>query len=494
MLWKKTIIMLIAFGVTTVAAIAAKSIPQGQTGPSLDLPAVAADQITKLVVDNAGGELIIEKTGDDWKIMPGEYPVEQRTIESALNMLSDLKGSTMISKSSANHARYGVGDAGIKVAVHTDKGALWELIVGEQSPDNRGNYVRKPDDDKVFISSKKIQTLLKKDMYGWRDRTIVKFDAESANKLDVALLEGKLSFIKDENGKWVFKQQPQTLPADYRLDSNKVMGIVRALSNLSATNFEDEVTDHAALGLDAPPAKVSVELEGGEKIAIALGKGVEENRTPIIREGHEQIYYLTDYSVKKFKKGLEDLRDMRVASFDAAKASKIEITKEDFTLSFNKTQDWTLGDHSEQVDQDFTLDPQKVAGLARSLANLQSKEILGKTPPADAGLSNPAGQITVTMEDGTQHKVVVGNNKDDKETYLQGTDGTVYIAGKPQAARLLHGVEHYKVMAKRQMPMINPEQLKNLPPEVVQQLMAKQRQQIQQRQMMKNLQQQQQGQ
>ena len=493
MLWKKTIVMMVAFGVLTIAALGFSALPTGSRGPGIELPAMPADAVNKIEVTNISDPLTLEKSGAAWSLVPIGKPADAKRVDSALKTLAELKIGTIVSKSSANFKKYGVEDDSMTLAVYTGTDKPFKLIVGNESGDKRGNYARIPGDDRVFSTSKRIKSLFQKKPDNWRDKTIVSFEGDAARKLLISYEGQKVSFEKSESGNWTFAPVPENLPGDFELDPEKVDQIVRSLSNLRASDFEDAVTADMKTGLDTPSVKLIVEMKEGDPIQVLLGND-KEKKTYISKVGSEQVYMVNEYVAKKLKMKTEDFRDLHLAHLDSQSVKEVEIDLGQKKFTFKKEKQWTLTDSSESPPANFRLDPEKVESLVSSASRFQAKKLIGKSAPAGSGLGKPSGTVTLTMDDGSKKKIRIGSETESNERYAQGDDGTVYLAAKYGADRFIKPLDHYKVTAKQQQqPTLSPDALKNLPPEVAQQLMQKQRQQIMQKQIMKQMQKQQKG-
>ena len=493
MLWKRTIIMMVAFGLLTIAALGVSALPKGNKGPGIELPLLQIDSINKIEVTKISDPFTLEKSGDSWKILPLGKSVDSKRIESALKTLAELRVGTVVSKSSSNFDKYGVEDNSMTLAAYTTNGDPLRLVIGKESGDKRGNYARMPGDNRIFSTTTRIKSTFQKKPDNWRDKTIVSFESGTAIKLIVTNESETVSFDKNKEGQWKFASRPENLPNDFKLDPEKVDQTARSLSNLRASEFVDEVPTDIKTGLDKPSVNIKVELKQGEPIHILLGNE-KDKKTYTKKDNSKQIYLISEYVVKKLKMKVDDFRDMHLAHLDQNEVKEMEINLGKKKFSFKKDKKWALAEYSEQSPTNFRLDPEKIESLISTVSRFQGKKILGKSAPAGSGLGKPEGILILTLEDGSKKKIKIGNENDSKERYVQGDDGTVYFAAKYGIERLLKPLDHYKVTAKQQQPMLSPDALKNLPPEVAQQLMQKQRQQIMQKQILNRIQKQKQQQ
>ncbi len=487
MLWKKTVVMMAAFGALVLAAVVVAALPEGGGGPRLDIPKITGDEIVKIEIANAEGEdYSLVKEGENWTVTPVGKKADEKRIERAIKQVASLSAGNLVSKSPDSQSLYEVTDKALAVGVYGASGKSWKLYVGKRSSDERGDYVRKPDDDRVFICPGRLNSTFKNNMNYWRDRLLSKFEKDDAKALIIET-EGKtLTFAKGDNAQWVFETPPADLPADYILDSEKVMRVVQAMSNMSASDFVDE--PEADMGLNPPVTKATAALANGESVTLYAGNE-KDKKFYAKKEGDDQIYLISKFQRDKLNQTATDLRDLHVAAFELDFAQSVEIDKGEEKIAFAKSGDkWSVKEYSGQFPDDFVLDPNKVESLARSASRLEGKSIVGKNAPAGAGLDKPKGVLKVTLSDGIEKTIKVGDEVDDKEIYVSGDEGYVFTVGKFNEKRLLKSIDEFKVSkAKPQTPRFSPDALKNLPPGVAEQLMKQQREKIMQQQLLKQM-------
>ncbi|MHA1568571.1 MAG: DUF4340 domain-containing protein [Alphaproteobacteria bacterium] len=491
MLWKKTVVMIVAFTALTALALLSSALSTGGAGPRLSLPPVAKDAVTKIEIQGGETPVTLEKSGEQWLVQPGGYPADARQIETALGVLENLSFGSMISKSPSRFETYEVQDGGFTLVVHTGQGELWRLLIGKDSADRRGNYVRLSDGKRVFVSNGRLRATFEKPLDRWRDRTITKLERDLVVKLELAVGGQTLAFSRSEDGEWAFDPTPVDLPADYRLDADKVDKAIRALVNLTASEFVEGEVSLAETGLEPPVARATMTLRGDETVTVLLGNEKEKDKFYARRADQSQIYVISSHQQKNIQQDLAALRDLHVAPFAEGQAVKVEIREGQRTLVLVKeNENWRLASSSEEAPDGFVLDGVKVESLVRSAARLQGKTLVGRSAPASAGLGRPRGVITVTLDDGTVKRIRIGDETEDKEAYVAGDRDLVFLVSSYSAKALLKKLEDLQVtrqQPQQQQQMFSPEALQKLPPALRQQIMQQQRQKIMQNQMMRQM-------
>jgi len=498
MLWRRTIVMLAVFAALLAASLLVPALESGRTGPSLKLPRIDTDRIVRFEISGEEG-VKLEKRDGAWFVMPKNAPADAKTVDKALETLASVETGSLRSENPEFFARYEVSDQDPIVSAFDSEGSVLSIHLGKDTPDNRGNYVRLPDDDRVFATRGRIRSSLLKKLKYWRDRSVLSFENEQAVAMRIVRGQETFSFAKGEQDQWGFSQEPRGLSADFRLDSQIVTRAVDTLSNLSASDFADEVSDLSEAGLDPPRLRVEVDLDQeGAPLAVLLLGTEEENKFYAKVPDRDQVFFIGSYQAKSVDKAPEDFRDLGVLSYSPAEARKLAIFGDGFRLVFDRPSadaDWRIAESTQQAPEGFTLDPQKVGALASSLSRLKAASYAG--PDASLpryGLAGAARRVEVVLEDGSVHTLRIGRKAGEKEIYVAARSGPAFKIAEYSVDRLLQGIDHYKVAAAKKQPMMSPEMLKNLPPEVAEQLIQKQRQKIMQEQLMRRFMRQQQKQ
>ena len=498
MLWKKTIGMMIAFVVLSAMAALSIGLKHNKIEPLLEIPKIDPDAIHKIVMKKGDQSFALVRLDDHWIIEPGGYTVDSNKAAQALNTVTTLAVRTMPSKQLTSHPLFKVDEeSGLLVSVWSKDGSkpLLQFIIGNQSSDKKGDYMRVPGDDRVFITSGLVQPSLDHELNDWRSKLISKFDRDKAKQLTVKSQEDTFKFVKNDQGDWTFATRPANLPEDYKLDSSKVDHAVSSMANLYANGFYDPDAEASLdLGLNPPKVTATVELTEGAPVVLEIG-AAKGNTYYAKRADSDQIYTIAQYHEERINVTPESVRDLHVTPFAVDQAKKLTINAKNQQLDFEHDgKGWVLKNVEPQPKENFNFDQTKVVQFVQNAADLEGTKLIGKTAPAGSGFDKPKSIVKITLDDGTVKTIKVGDENEDKQVYLMGNDGTIYTASRVVADRMVRGVHDFKItVGKQQTPFLSSDALKGLPPEVAQKLLQQQKQKIVQQQMLKQMQKQQQG-
>ena len=106
---------------------------------------------------------------DEPKPMEGD----SQRIESALGIFSGISKGLLVSKNPDNRGKYQVGPAGLQIAAFdkNDK-KIFDLIIGKNGPDYTSTFVRKADEDKVYLIRQMAVGVFSPRATDWKKRKI----------------------------------------------------------------------------------------------------------------------------------------------------------------------------------------------------------------------------------------------------------------------------------------------------------------------------------
>jgi len=280
---------------------------------SAELPEIKApDDIDKISIQNADKtEIVLEKKGDKWEMTkPVNAPANQSNVDSVVKNLKELKAKEMIAPAPSDDSKKDYDFVKEKqVHVQAFKGADKKTDLTFGASGQRGQMAMIEGKPAIYAITGYSSYLYTRDVKGFRETEIFKFDDANANSLLIEKHGEKkndtLSFTKDgDHWAGTFNGKPIE-----HFDEDKVKDAVRAFKNLTADDFGDGKTE-AETGLDNPESKVTIKLkDGAGTYAFRVGKVSTGTAHYAKREDSPTIYtlpsYTTDWAladVAKFQK------------------------------------------------------------------------------------------------------------------------------------------------------------------------------------------------
>lgn len=263
---------------------------------SADLPDLKApDDLDKISITNAEkGEIVLEKKGDKWAVTkPVEAPANQSNIDQIVKNLKDLKAKEVISAQPSEDSKKDYDLVPAKaVHVMAYKGGDKKVDLTFGTSGARGQMVMVDGKPGIYAVQGYQSYLYTREVKGFRDTEIFKYDDQNANGLTIAKKDAVLSFTKDGD-KWsgTYKGKPIE-----RFDEEKVKDAVRAFKSLTADDFGDGKTV-AETGLSEPDSIVTVQLkDNAGKYVLKVGKVSTGTNHWAMKEGSDTIYSIPSYT------------------------------------------------------------------------------------------------------------------------------------------------------------------------------------------------------
>ncbi len=212
----------------------------------------------------------------------------------------------------------------------------------------------------------------------------------------------------------------------------------------------------------------------GDAAARTLELGTAEDGSVLARAStREPLFTVRESVAGTLRKTLGDLRDFGFVALDPNRARRLAIDYGDNRLVLEKSAGgWVVAESSTLLADDFELDP---SAVMRRLGALVRATALREADAAQAfDVTAPRRSIVVTLDDDTTVVVAFGPEiEQDDRTLIAAVgnvDDKVYLAEESTVDGLFGGVESFEriapVLPQNGLGGIDPEALKNLPPEV----------------------------
>jgi hypothetical protein len=265
------------------------------TTTSADLPEIkVADDLDKITITNAEkGDVVLEKKGDKWEVTkPVTAPANQANVKQLLENMKELKAKEVVSAAPSEEQKKEFSFEKDKaVRVVAQKGADKKLDASFGKSGARGQMAMIDGKPGIYTVSGYSSYLYAREVKGWRETEIFKFDDANASQVSLTTKAGAFSFTKGE--KWAGSFKDKAL-AD--LDEEKVKDAVRAFKSLNAEDFGDGKSP-AETGLDNPEATVTINLkDNAGKYVLKIGKTATGSARYAQKDGDPTIFVIPQYT------------------------------------------------------------------------------------------------------------------------------------------------------------------------------------------------------
>lgn len=382
--------------------------PPSEDKPALEkvyagLQADSIDQVT--VVSESGERTTAEKKDGTWRVtQPVATAADEAELSGLTSNLASLEVQRVVDDRATDLKQYGLDPAHIQITFR-EKGKDHQLLVGQKTPTASDLYARLPDKPRVFLIPAYLETTFNRTTFDLRDKTVLKFDREKVEHVQVETPGQVLNFSK-LGSDWRI-----TSPIDARADFGAVEGIIGRLNTAQMKALTDaEGKDPSQYGLDKPAATIRVS-SGSAEAALALGKSAGEGVVYARDLSRPMVFTIESSLLDDVKKAPDDYRVKDLFDARAFNTTRVDITRAGQTQAFEKQ-----GDKWKQVSPAVKdADASKVEAFVTALSNARATSFVDKT--AGTGLESPELTVALKFEENKQEKVKLARH--DAEAYAQ---------------------------------------------------------------------------
>lgn len=340
-------------------------------------------------------EILLERTpeeeGSRWRIVsPIQSAALDFPIEQLLNTFSRLTPQITL-EGVTDLAAFGLDQPRHQIALFPKEGDPYRLAIGNDNFDGSGFYAQPEGGQVVLLSSAQKGSLLPS-LLALRDKTLLQFDTAEVKALQVQLAEAEPEVVRlqRQDNTWQIVE-PRELPAD-EINVNRLLN---TLARLQAVEFPAETKDELApYGLEQPSARLTVELEGGKTLNVALGSE-KDGQVYVITSEHPAVATLLTSTADILRSDLEELRDHRIARFNPNQVGQVTLESlgERVTLNPLPQEKGSLELRWENPEQPGQ--PVDLSSLFSSLNAARAKEFVEQADAeAQRVLSDPDLRLT----------------------------------------------------------------------------------------------------
>jgi hypothetical protein len=279
---------------------------------AVELPTIGgSEDLDKFEITNGEkGQVVLEKKDDKWWVTkPVNALANSANVKQLIDNLKELKTTEVVANNATDD---------VKKSYELDAGKAVHIVgykAGDKKVDDyfgksgsRGEMMMVEGKNNVYSATGYAVYMYNREVKGWRDTEIFKFDDATANTATVDNAHGLFSFTKGTD-KWVgtFKGKPIE-----RYDEDKVKSLLTTFKALNAEDFADGKSA-SDTGLDKPEATVTITLkDNAGTFVLHVGKVSSGTSRYAEKDGSSTIFIIgstpSDYAttdVGKFQKALD---------------------------------------------------------------------------------------------------------------------------------------------------------------------------------------------
>ncbi len=223
-------------------------------------------------------------------------------------------------------------------------------------------------------------------------------------------------------------------PLQYAADDAVVLGFVKALGAGIPMDVRVDEGNLEAYGVDDQHALRAELYAGGAEpaLAVIVGKSAGPDSAFVRLPGSDTVYRAAVGARSRFERAAGEWRDRALLDVPKEKVRSLVVERAEGPLSLVQAGGvWSLQGAA------FTVDDKGAQLVVGAVAKLRAAEI--HAPTYEAGFAEPAAVATLTLDDGSAHRIVLGSRQDPRAAWIRIDDRPEIfrVASKVRTALLL---------------------------------------------------------
>jgi len=413
-------------------------------------------KVKSLDISVEGAEAMrLIREGTTWKFeKPLEVRADDDKVQNLLRDLSELKVEKFVSEdATADAAKYGLDKPKLKISLTEDGRTLSALFsihkekVAEKEEEREKAYIRVETEHSIAeVEPYKVKDF-SPTFESLRNRNIVYFSTFDVQELTIKNSSETIA-LKKEDFDW-----KMTSPKELAAERSAVTEVLDELENLKAREFvSDNPADAPEFGLDKPSITLSwLRGKEREKGSLSLGKTDKEKKLVYLKVDGRDTIYAVDLTFRDLlNRNHLAYREKTIFDFPTYKVRALTVERGGMTFSLELRETiWFLTKPVEaKANEPVVLD------VLSDMGSLKCNSYLGDDVKdfKPYGLDEPRYSVNVTLEDGSEHKLLIGKVVSESELAAR-TAGSDAVFSIPRTIvehleREFHDVEVFNFQPK----------------------------------------------
>lgn len=361
---------------------------------------LAAENIEEIQIRNTNGETThVQKSGESWQLVaPEKADADAGVVGTVTSNLANLEVQRVVEEKASDLAQYGLNPARIEVAFRLkDAKEMDRILLGDKAPAGGDFYAKRVNEERVILVASFVESILNKSPFDLRDKTILKFERDKADSVEVVRPAGTLRLAR--NGTDWRIAAPVMARADYAAAE-------AVLTRLSSTNMlkvvASEPKDLREYGLDRPSLTATV-TTGSSKATLLLGNKAPEGGFFAKDASRPVVFTVEEAMTADLGKEIVDLRRKDLFDARSYNANRIELRRADGAVTLEKSE--ADGKTIWKTSGGQTIDTTRVEDALSKLSNIRADTFAAAPHPS---LKMPLLTATITFDENRKETVSFG--------------------------------------------------------------------------------------
>ncbi len=358
------------------------------------------DSVDDISIKKDDGTLVhLKKIEGKWMLMaPVKTLADQSAVESIVATATSLKPERVLKEKDVSWEEYGLQKPTFEVTIRS-KDIKNHISFGDQNPSKSSFYLKKDDDQRLFLVADTVKNAFNKSIFDLRDKNVLAIAPVDVDRVLVRNNDQEIEIKRDLPEKWVL-----TKPESMKLRASVLSRDLNTLANLKAKDIIDSPNlSEEKYGLNDP--KIFITLSGPKlEQTLYIGSAVKndaakpwESEVYALVKGKDNVYVVDLKNLKALVQAdLNILRDKSLLSFSPNDVEKLEIELhgKKWIATRKDGNQWRL----EQPKEIASLDSWNVTSILWELKDLEWKS-MSKVESLPSEISTPKLVAALTIKD-----------------------------------------------------------------------------------------------
>ena len=282
------------------------------------LPAIGAQDISRLEIAKAGETIVVKKQDDAWHIEPGDHAADGTKIRDMVDVLGNLAVTALVSES-GSYERYDLNDDR-KIAVKAWAGGTVrrDFYIGKTAPTYHHTFVRLAGNDNVFHARGDFRRTFDLSRDDLRDKTVMAFDAGDIQEISITrkgITERftQVPLPRDASSEGTAEPQSSEGASAWKnsrgaeIDGSRVEALLSDLSSLKCESYLE-----GKRKADFADPIITLMLKGTREYLLTIYRKEEEadEGVPALSSATGEPFLLTDQRIESLQTAIDGLTEM----------------------------------------------------------------------------------------------------------------------------------------------------------------------------------------
>lgn len=284
-----------------------------------ELPAVNAQDVTKVEIATQEGTITLARSDDGWRVSPGDYPADPDLVNRMLEILADLEVTVLVSET-RNYGHYELDETHqIRVTAYRNGDALRALRIGKAADTMRHTHVRLSEDPNVYHARGNFRSDFDQTVARLRDKIVMAFKVEAVTALAIETADASIRVSKTEapaasqsSAPASPEDDPGETAAQWQTGDGQGVAseaVAQLLASLSGLKCRAYLTGQSRDDLAEPTHRIRIEGEKAALLEIFPPADETATEVPASSSLREDLFTLADFDIDPIKDFLAILED-----------------------------------------------------------------------------------------------------------------------------------------------------------------------------------------